>query len=122
MIRRPPRSTRTDTLFPYTTLFRSRRRHQRAVQAGSLPLLTTFRTADNGAGPSSDRRSFCFKPPRNGGSHPSFQWLVVAAGGSRCLWLLTVAAGAVLLAMTAVAGPRAVGRGTMGLCPSPLSG
>src|SRR3546814_16461502 len=24
-IRRPPRSTRTDTLFPYTTLFRSRR-------------------------------------------------------------------------------------------------
>src|SRR3546814_20711891 len=29
MIRRPPRSTRTDTLFPYTTLFRSHqgRRH-----------------------------------------------------------------------------------------------
>src|SRR3546814_17377124 len=26
MIRRPPRSTRTDTLFPYTTLFRSSRR------------------------------------------------------------------------------------------------
>src|SRR3546814_16872496 len=26
MIRRPPRSTRTDTLFPYTTLFRSIRR------------------------------------------------------------------------------------------------
>src|SRR3546814_19074487 len=25
MIRRPPRSTRTDTLFPYTTLFRSTR-------------------------------------------------------------------------------------------------
>src|SRR3546814_2393148 len=30
MIRRPPRSTRTDTLFPYTTLFRSKeRRHDR---------------------------------------------------------------------------------------------
>src|SRR3546814_21055865 len=30
MIRRPPRSTRTDTLFPYTTLFRSTwRRHWR---------------------------------------------------------------------------------------------
>src|SRR3546814_6441594 len=28
MIRRPPRPTRTDTLFPYTTLFRSRRRQQ----------------------------------------------------------------------------------------------
>src|SRR3546814_8857512 len=27
MIRRPPRSTRTDTLFPYTTLFRSEDRH-----------------------------------------------------------------------------------------------
>src|SRR3546814_3749898 len=30
MIRRPPRSTRTDTLFPYTTLFRSK---DRAVDA-----------------------------------------------------------------------------------------
>src|SRR3546814_4364053 len=27
MIRRPPRSTRTDTLFPYTTLFRSKMVH-----------------------------------------------------------------------------------------------
>src|SRR3546814_17444269 len=27
MIRRPPRSTRTDTLFPYTTLFRSKHLH-----------------------------------------------------------------------------------------------
>src|SRR3546814_16217882 len=27
MIRRPPRSTRTDTLFPYTTLFRSKSLH-----------------------------------------------------------------------------------------------
>src|SRR3546814_2062226 len=39
MIRRPPRSTRTDTLFPYTTLFRSpadapgRRRSARAAVA-----------------------------------------------------------------------------------------
>src|SRR3546814_7959922 len=28
MLRRPPRSTRTDTLFPYTTLFRSRLRRR----------------------------------------------------------------------------------------------
>src|SRR3546814_19996070 len=28
MLRRPPRSTRTDTLFPYTTLFRSLHRRQ----------------------------------------------------------------------------------------------
>src|SRR3546814_6549949 len=32
MIRRPPRSTRTDTLFPYTTLFRS---HRASVRPGS---------------------------------------------------------------------------------------
>src|SRR3546814_1816796 len=33
MIRRPPRSTRTDTLFPYTTLFRSSREpHHQLVQ------------------------------------------------------------------------------------------
>src|SRR3546814_7632175 len=31
MIRRPPRSTRTDTLFPYTTLFRSPTRGKRGV-------------------------------------------------------------------------------------------
>src|SRR3546814_9815106 len=32
MIRRPPRSTRTDTLFPYTTLFRSHDRQGRVVR------------------------------------------------------------------------------------------
>src|SRR3546814_1983862 len=34
MIRRPPRSTRTDTLFPYTTLFRSLRRHSSLPEGG----------------------------------------------------------------------------------------
>src|SRR3546814_5605562 len=34
MIRRPPRSTRTDTLFPYTTLFRSRPRGQEIAGPG----------------------------------------------------------------------------------------
>src|SRR3546814_2112838 len=36
MIRRPPRSTRTDTLFPYTTLFRSPilRHHRRCGPRG----------------------------------------------------------------------------------------
>src|SRR3546814_5283767 len=33
MIRRPPRSTRTDTLFPYTTLFRSHSRTSRSSRA-----------------------------------------------------------------------------------------
>src|SRR3546814_17704255 len=35
MIRRPPRSTRTDTLFPYTTLFRSRQKNQPDKNPGS---------------------------------------------------------------------------------------
>src|SRR3546814_17067572 len=34
MIRRPPRSTRTDTLFPYTTLFR---RHSRQLHTDDGP-------------------------------------------------------------------------------------
>src|SRR3546814_13083215 len=40
MIRRPPRSTRTDTLFPYTTLFRSAEARQalRAHRRARLPL------------------------------------------------------------------------------------
>src|SRR3546814_14197316 len=37
MIRRPPRSTRTDTLFPYTTLFRSKRRHSFRTAMAPLP-------------------------------------------------------------------------------------
>src|SRR3546814_5925650 len=46
MIRRPPRSTRTDTLFPYTTLFRSAarvssesREHEAVAEAQGIPLL-----------------------------------------------------------------------------------
>src|SRR3546814_7317814 len=36
MIRRPPRSTRTDTLFPYTTLFRSDRETFNAMTRSGL--------------------------------------------------------------------------------------
>src|SRR3546814_16436313 len=54
MIRRPPRSTRTDTLFPYTTLFRSED-HQRLCDARqSRPCTETAR----------DR--LCAGPPRQG--------------------------------------------------------
>src|SRR3546814_10096116 len=35
MIRRPPRSTRTDTLFPYTTLFRSAGRGNASALSGT---------------------------------------------------------------------------------------
>src|SRR3546814_5533049 len=77
MIRRPPRSTRTDTLFPYTTLFRSVRGreepvHHRAVgqrrveehagQHGQRPQVihvvqSFLRDADGGHGVS--RRRAC---------------------------------------------------------------
>src|SRR3546814_19744893 len=62
MIRRPPRSTRTDTLFPYTTLFRSRLvllgpqrrvelRRARVLQVPHAPV-----QAAPGAGPAGEGR------------------------------------------------------------------
>src|SRR3546814_1414052 len=46
MIRRPPRSTRTDTLFPYTTLFRSHRQLTGAAfEAGRNASLQSDRPA-----------------------------------------------------------------------------
>src|SRR3546814_3481959 len=62
MIRRPPRSTRTDTLFPYTTLFRSGRA---AAHPGAYPrpLSRHSRARPRGgagaalAGPRTGRRS-----------------------------------------------------------------
>src|SRR3546814_3756666 len=62
MIRRPPRSTRTDTLFPYTTLFRSDVRtarfdrtfdavvslfHVMSYQVTNSDLIETIRTASS---------------------------------------------------------------------------
>src|SRR3546814_19328188 len=64
MIRRPPRSTRTDTLFPYTTLFRSMRglvaglagavadRHERLLMAGfAAALQRVMCLAERAGGP-----------------------------------------------------------------------
>src|SRR3546814_427972 len=45
MIRRPPRSTRTDTLFPYTTLFRSR---QQEAEGKNAEVDALYRLADAG--------------------------------------------------------------------------
>src|SRR3546814_8312473 len=42
MIRRPPRSTRTDTLFPYPTLFRSPHAEERAIASVSKHESTSF--------------------------------------------------------------------------------
>src|SRR3546814_21174478 len=77
MIRRPPRSTRTDTLFPYTTLFRSLRlahrplrpRAQRQPQLLPEPLATAGVRADRSEEHTSELQSlmrisyavFCLK-------------------------------------------------------------
>src|SRR3546814_2987888 len=42
MIRRPPRSTRTDTLFPYTTLFRSDERPAGIYLYATTPGIVPF--------------------------------------------------------------------------------
>src|SRR3546814_11165680 len=60
MIRRPPRSTRTDTLFPYTTLFRSRSSHVVSKQPGYKP--------DKADGGSISCRRFLEREGREGGN------------------------------------------------------
>src|SRR3546814_7851954 len=44
MIRRPPRSTRTDTLFPYTTLFRSNEACLGQMEGNLDPLVSIWRS------------------------------------------------------------------------------
>src|SRR3546814_6868187 len=66
MIRLPPRSTLTDTLFPYTTLFRSAYRQGVAIDAGpdkprrALPI--ELAVIDNGPGAPSDIAELLFDP------------------------------------------------------------
>src|SRR3546814_997625 len=50
MIRQPPRSTRTDTLFPYTTLFRSRQ-NERTIECRPDTARTSYRTRYHGCSP-----------------------------------------------------------------------
>src|SRR3546814_7753294 len=70
MVRRPPRSTRTDTLFPSTTLFRSAgHRHDGLSSASLAPALhTSAKEGDN---------AFCALPIA------SFRQLVLADGALR---------------------------------------
>src|SRR3546814_20033058 len=65
MIRRPPKSTRTDTLFPYTTLFRSYEIESAAVglpfgvrapMAGTLPVREASAPSGADAAPSAGKR------------------------------------------------------------------
>src|SRR3546814_11193062 len=76
MIRRPPRSTRTDTLFPYTTLFRSGR--GRRLRPGSAPWRAPDSRRRTSPGPRSEEHTselqslmrisyavFCLKKTKN---------------------------------------------------------
>src|SRR3546814_16353734 len=68
MIRRPPRSTRTDTLFPYTTLFRS------YLQPISFRTLTrSYLAFLRGSARNAFARAdpFLVEPPGNGGDRPA---------------------------------------------------
>src|SRR3546814_11272681 len=55
MIRRPPRSTRTDTLFPYTTLFRSGRGMDELDRGGQPDLAVALVAAQLCRGQRQDR-------------------------------------------------------------------
>src|SRR3546814_3905027 len=64
MIRRPPRSTRTDTLFPYTTLFRSTATTTAPSSTGSFPGSWSRAAASAPISQRSHRASRCAtKPP-----------------------------------------------------------
>src|SRR3546814_20878694 len=67
MIRRPPRSTRTDTLFPYTTLFRSagRAAPRLGARGGGRP------HAGAAAGPRRQAAPLCRAAADHGGSGPA---------------------------------------------------
>src|SRR3546814_9585465 len=63
MIRRPPRSTRTDTLFPYTTLFRSLRPLGPGRAGEGLPARPPSARLRRGAGGTEPRRAGRRDPP-----------------------------------------------------------
>src|SRR3546814_15028860 len=77
MIRRPPRSTRTDTLFPYTTLFKSRQtkdtlqpRHPGLVPGSNMPqVLPLVESWMPEPVRHDDRRALTSRLPRIGEQH-----------------------------------------------------
>src|SRR3546814_2112169 len=79
MIRRPPRSTRTDTLFPYTTLFRS---HLRPLDRA--PCISAVRLRRNrGPGRGSHDLRHDIAGRRRGGASPRRPRRLLTRCGSR---------------------------------------
>src|SRR3546814_12612737 len=82
MIRRPPRSTRTDTLFPYTTLFRSHVARRRAT--GDRHLARRFRPrSHDGDDPPAGRAHPARLPDGQPFDDPAGDPLPVAGAGDR---------------------------------------
>src|SRR3546814_14822670 len=100
MLRRPPRSTRTDTLFPYTTLFRSPDRWLgdpavvgRAEENGQFDVRSKARRRPGGQGPRERHPGECLRrqrlardaaTERRRGAQRSEERRVGKEGGSTC--------------------------------------
>src|SRR3546814_3752158 len=86
MLRRPPRSTRTDTLFPDTTLLRSVNEDLAATAVWGTQMLASSPQANKdgvfaiwyGKGPGVDRSGDPFKHGNMAGTHPNGGVLIVA--------------------------------------------
>src|SRR3546814_3774034 len=81
MLRRPPRSTRTDTLFPYTTLFRSRPLviHTLADERRTLAAIIFFAEKEHTPTPSYPHLAGCRPVRRHSKSLPSCPDLIRAS-------------------------------------------
>src|SRR3546814_1561687 len=77
MIRRPPRSTRTDTLFPYTTLFRSDGGNGATITDAILEQVLADRTRrfDKGGEQFYDQISALHKSVRSSNPDAALYWL-----------------------------------------------
>src|SRR3546814_10564116 len=96
MIRRPPRSTRTDTLFPYTTLFRSRSgRGERGLLVGAAPA-----RGGRHRGTALHRSRTC--------SSGAAQGMAIMMAVNRCGLLTVVAVALALTALTSLSWPTVV--------------
>src|SRR3546814_20278014 len=70
MIRRPPRSTRTDTLFPYTTLFRSVGTEESMSKRDYYEVLMVEKTvSEDGLKKAYRKLAMKYHPDRNPGDH-----------------------------------------------------
>src|SRR3546814_11492618 len=79
MIRRPPRSTRTDTLFPYTTLFRSSSRVTHMPQISAQSTRSPAKICARLSPPKTGRRRRGASGTVGGGSSSSVCSAMVAA-------------------------------------------